>query len=956
LLLNEQATHANVTAGLAWLNNSLGAQPKPGDRVYIYLSGHGDAYDASEAYYLCYDSNPAGDKNNYQLGGALDIGKMKKRVAAMVSKGVEVVLIVDACRSGDVPGVRSGIGNPYQSVIEEPAGEVLLLSAGPNQFALEDRRWGGGHGGFTWYLIKGLSGEADVDGDGSVSLFEIESYTKMRVIGDTKQMGAAQTPYVCCNNKFDCVLSKKDELFSKRVREEESGNTKVGLTALAARDALEKAMFEKEELKQEYFAMKKACKEKRYLGKESAWEIWERCKKKYTEQEVEPLRIYLMGALAAEGQKAINEEINVSLENSPSYEFYRDRRLWVDHAIQLQKSPSEVMGIENLREFIKALELDNGVKNAFPVLDSVYYTYQDEFYKEKKIIPYEQADSIFRKLETSFNKSAVYYYLLQDHLSKRELFYIEDHSEERKKYLRKAMELAPNWPKPLAVAIVFRMFAKDEIEQILTEKINSESDNPDNYYLNFIKVCFDLPIDRKKQLENLEKAFYLRPSTAILQTLLQEKYANYFISLDQMMNIDFDQFYTPSKQEWESFEKLMNDYYSGIYHGLECALDSTSTVRTLTMNITAFAVRSGHADVAWRWLELEEKVCPSYDAKIAMSILAKYVKKDLALAHQLDKAAQHIHTGQESTLNFYGVDKDKIPKEIRARVLYQCVKSINLIYFAQDDWCKEELRSVDTLITYGDECNKLSFSQHFALNQHLKTGKTDFEKWNEQMNELRRVDRPELFPMAAASARFHHCFDSLTIFLRDEDLSGYLETNPSMSIIISLLDGAQNSEKANLDSLLNVAFQSYGGNEKVLANVLCTSVLCQKYRQTNFFKEHYAAPVAEVDQLIYFQLMLNWELYDEMEQAFASFPWQTPGKISSIVLTTLILSLRGIDNPPLIERMLNVLIPYIYNSSNQDYSIPLFTLQQYLFVETKKNEPRRNAEEFKRVKQKYCVQ
>jgi uncharacterized caspase-like protein len=202
LLLNEQATHANVTAGLAWLNNVVGAQPKSGDRVYIYLSGHGDAYDASEAYYLCYDSNPAGDKNNYQLGGALDIGKMKKRVAAMVSKGVEVVLIVDACRSGDVPGVRSGIGNPYQSVIEEPAGEVLLLSAGPNQFALEDRRWGGGHGGFTWYLIKGLSGEADVDEDGSVSLFEIESYTKMRVIGDTKQMGAAQTPYDCCNNTF----------------------------------------------------------------------------------------------------------------------------------------------------------------------------------------------------------------------------------------------------------------------------------------------------------------------------------------------------------------------------------------------------------------------------------------------------------------------------------------------------------------------------------------------------------------------------------------------------------------------------------------------------------------------------------------------------------------------------------------------------------------------------------
>jgi hypothetical protein len=43
--------------------------------------------------------------------------------------------------------------------------------------------------------------------------------------------------------------------------------------------------------------------------------------------------MYLMGALAAEGQKAINEEMNVSLGHSPGYEFYHQRRLWLESAM-----------------------------------------------------------------------------------------------------------------------------------------------------------------------------------------------------------------------------------------------------------------------------------------------------------------------------------------------------------------------------------------------------------------------------------------------------------------------------------------------------------------------------------------------------------------------------------------------------------------------------------------------
>jgi hypothetical protein len=873
-----------------------------------------------------------------------------------VSKGVEVILIVDACRSGDVPGVRSGIGNPYQSVIEEPAGEVLLLSAGPNQFALEDRRWGGGHGGFTWYLMKGLSGEADVDGDGNVSLFEIESYTKMKVIGDTKQMGAAQTPYVCCNNKFDCVLSKKDEWFSRRVREEESGNTKVGLTALAARDALEKAMFEKEELKQEYFALKKACKEKRYLGKVSAWDIWERCKKKYTEQEVEPLRMYLMGALAAEGQKAINEEMNVSFENSPSYNYYKERRQWVDAAIILQKSPDEIIGINALRDFIKALELNNSVTNAFPILDTFIYTFENEVYRSKTIKPYDEADSIFKTLEKSFGKSAVFYFILQDYLRNRQNYYLEDRSAERKKHLQKAMQLAPFWAKPLSMAIVFKIFSEDEIESILKERILADPNNADHYYLSFVQKSFSLPIKRGQALEDLERTFYLRPSTELMGKLIQEKFLNFLLPIEHMMFSEFDQIYTPSKEDWVSFEKIMNHYYNGTYHASECKSDTNSVIRKLIPRITAFAVRCGHADIAKHWLAMEEKVCPSYDAKLCLSILAKYVDKNTTRAHQYDLEAIKINTGQESMLNYYGAEKDKIPTKIRKRALYQSVKCFNLVLFAQDDWMMEEKKAMDTLSAFGSECFKLAFAFRFLCNKHLKTGKSNFENWNDLMDELRRVDRPELMLLASSSARFYDVLDSLTIFLRDDQLSSYLGQNPIVDVPLQVMDCAQRRDTLNADRVLREAYKSLGNNLMNLANVLVISKSNVMYRNTSFFQDSLAQPKSEMDHLVLFQLFYNWGLEKEAFEVFNSFNWNDKGSINPVVLATLVNQCSFFEDANLTEEMMNILIPYAFQSESQDYSTAISYIHAYFFLKTKRGDDRRNSAAYKNLLTKFVVQ
>ncbi|MFM7728534.1 MAG: caspase domain-containing protein, partial [Flavobacteriales bacterium] len=227
LLINEEATLQNVWArGLSWIENTI--KPAQGDRVIIYMAGHGDAISSDEAFFLCHNVNPAGDKNNYNVTGALDIGKLKNRIAKFSAAGAEVVLIMDACRSGDLPGVRTGITNPFESVIERKAGETLMLSASANQFAIEDGRWGRGHGAFTWHLIQGLSGKADENADGAIDFYEIEQYTKNKVRKETQAMGRLQVPqFAASPSGGGVLLGRTDNSFLTKLSTESLSAVKV---------------------------------------------------------------------------------------------------------------------------------------------------------------------------------------------------------------------------------------------------------------------------------------------------------------------------------------------------------------------------------------------------------------------------------------------------------------------------------------------------------------------------------------------------------------------------------------------------------------------------------------------------------------------------------------------------------------------------------------------------------
>jgi len=216
-LKNEEAKAANfLVKGMSWLRNR---NLKAGDRLYIYLAGHGDAINQDEYFYLTYDCNPAGDKNNYLITGTIQLYNLKVRIAEASRKGVEVIFIMDACRTNELPGGGEGQQQLQAAISEKQAGEIIMLATGAGQESLEDPLIGNGHGLFTYYLVDGLSGLADTEGahDNLVTLDELEKYIAKTVPAYAQQKyNRKQNPFLCCDDSKTKVISKVDTAFLKK--------------------------------------------------------------------------------------------------------------------------------------------------------------------------------------------------------------------------------------------------------------------------------------------------------------------------------------------------------------------------------------------------------------------------------------------------------------------------------------------------------------------------------------------------------------------------------------------------------------------------------------------------------------------------------------------------------------------------------------------------------------------
>ena len=207
LLLNERATGKAIKNSLFnWLGQALEE-----DIIIIYFAGHGSPQSPDRPdnlFLLPFDC----DYGNIATTGfpMWDIETALKRYI----KAKRVVVITDACHSGGVGksfGIarRAGRGitiNPIVAGIHalSDVGEgVCVISASDeNQYSQESQAWGGGHGVFTYFLLRGLQGAADFNKNTLVTLGELTSYLSQEVRRATKN---AQSPTVA--GRYDPALT-----------------------------------------------------------------------------------------------------------------------------------------------------------------------------------------------------------------------------------------------------------------------------------------------------------------------------------------------------------------------------------------------------------------------------------------------------------------------------------------------------------------------------------------------------------------------------------------------------------------------------------------------------------------------------------------------------------------------------------------------------------------------------
>jgi len=179
-LIGKDATLANIRQALEqWLPSVS----KEDDRVVIYFAGHGFV-SGGKAYLAPYDIDPA------DIPGTSYPMERLGRVIGSDIKAKWKVLLTDACHSGAITP-EADTRRINASLLELDRSLFSLTASRDREQSFESEIWGGGHGVFTYYLIKGIEGEADENRDGVVTADELGEYVRVNVRRDTQ---ARQNP------------------------------------------------------------------------------------------------------------------------------------------------------------------------------------------------------------------------------------------------------------------------------------------------------------------------------------------------------------------------------------------------------------------------------------------------------------------------------------------------------------------------------------------------------------------------------------------------------------------------------------------------------------------------------------------------------------------------------------------------------------------------------------------
>jgi uncharacterized caspase-like protein len=186
-LTDEQATAVNIRQALTWANSKASIQ----SLTLIYFAGHGGV----------------GLLGSYGIP-AYDYTKLRPREteitwselrAALEGMSGRVLLILDTCHAAQ--GANNNTPASPLAVASGFRNNVITFAASMAD-QVSDEKDHLKNGVFTYALIEALSGKADANGDGIITLAEVDAYVADRVekLSNGKQQTAMERPATVRSN------------------------------------------------------------------------------------------------------------------------------------------------------------------------------------------------------------------------------------------------------------------------------------------------------------------------------------------------------------------------------------------------------------------------------------------------------------------------------------------------------------------------------------------------------------------------------------------------------------------------------------------------------------------------------------------------------------------------------------------------------------------------------------
>ena len=189
LLVDEQADEVEILSAFQnWLPVKVRKQKTD---VYVYYSGHGLPSDDGNSLYIL----PHGADKQFIAKTA--INQQEVVAALQAAQPKSVTMFIDACYSGQIRTGENLIASARPISIKSnaqlfPAEFTVITASQSDQIASSSADFK--HGIFSYYLMKGMEGDADENKDNKITVGEMQSYLQDMVGRKAMSVNRKQIP------------------------------------------------------------------------------------------------------------------------------------------------------------------------------------------------------------------------------------------------------------------------------------------------------------------------------------------------------------------------------------------------------------------------------------------------------------------------------------------------------------------------------------------------------------------------------------------------------------------------------------------------------------------------------------------------------------------------------------------------------------------------------------------